>query len=267
MTRFTSIYAILLTVILTIVCQQPVTASQLTEQADSAYTAGQYDRVIELYNRAAATEGTSATLYYNLGNAHYRQKHPGLAILNYERALRLDPTMEEARANLDFVNSRIIDRPGERGTFIGNATDSIAKSAHPDTWAIMALAFFALAASGLMLYMFADSVTLRKTGFFGGLLMLIASIVSLLISLRAADISESTSEAVITVPSTILSTSPRHPAGRTEEAMLLHEGTKVEIIDSVRNPSDSTTWLDVRIDNAHRAWIDAGAVERVIMPQ
>ena len=69
--------------------------------------------------------------------------------------------------------------------------------------------------------------------------------------------------AVVTVPSTILSTSPRAPKNRTEEAMLLHEGTKMQIMDSVSSHTDTITsrWYDVEIDNNHRAWIKASDVE------
>ncbi len=52
---------------------------------------------------------------------------------------------------------------------------------------------------------------------------------------------------------------------RDQEAMLLHEGTRVQILDSVRSTSDSisTLWYDVQVDNAHRAWINAAAVEKI----
>ena len=66
--------------------------------------------------------------------------------------------------------------------------------------------------------------------------------------------------AIVIEPSTILSTSPRVPKDRTEEALLLHEGTKVEILDSICN-STSDKWYDVKVDNSHRAWINADAVE------
>ncbi|WP_300859193.1 hypothetical protein [uncultured Duncaniella sp.] len=47
--------------------------------------------------------------------------------------------------------------------------------------------------------------------------------------------------------------------------MLLHEGTRVEILDSVRSTTDSinSLWYDVQVDNAHRAWINAAAVEKI----
>lgn len=240
-------------------------ASQLIEQADSAYSADKFDEAASLYRKAMSVEGVSAPLYYNLGNAEYRQGHLGQAILNYERALRIDPTMDDARQNLEFVNSRITDRPGERGTFISNAIDAAAGNASSNTWAWLAFAAFVLTCALFGLYVFATDVKFRKSGFFGGLAMLAVTAVFVWMSSRAASISTDTSTAIVVSPSTILSTSPRQPRSRSEEAMLLHEGTSVRIIDSVRSVTDSvhTLWLDVEIDNAHRAWINARDVERV----
>ncbi len=110
-------------------------ASTLIEQADSAYMADDFAMAASLYNKVIAEEGTSATLYYNLGNCYYRLGQPGKAIVAYERSLRLDPTSADTRDNLDFVNERIIDRSGERGTFIGNAIDAASNKAKSDTWA------------------------------------------------------------------------------------------------------------------------------------
>ena len=95
-------------------------ASPVDGQADSAYTAEQYADALALYLQAAETEGTSSDLYYNIGNTLYRQNKIGKAIIAYERALRLDPTNADARTNLDFVNSKIVDKVGERGTAFSN---------------------------------------------------------------------------------------------------------------------------------------------------
>lgn len=242
--------------------------ADIVSSADSAYTAGAYDKAISLYN-AAAEKGTSASLFYNLGNAYYRKGRLGMAILNYERALRLDPTMEEARVNLAFVNSRITDRPGERGTFVGNALDAVANYFGSNAWAWIAFVAFALAIVGAGAYFFTTGVGLRKCGFFTSLVMLVVTGVSFFFSFRAASIACADDVAIITETSTLLSTSPRTPANRTEEAMLLHEGTRVTILDSVRTPGDTVAplWLDVQVDNTHRAWINAAHVSRVISPR
>ncbi len=240
-------------------------ASALTEQADSAYSADRFDEAAALYRKVMATEGVSAPLYYNLGNAEYRLGHPGQAILNYERALRLDPTFDEARQNLAFVNERITDRQGERGTFVGNALDAAANQASSDTWAWLALTAFVITCVLAGLYIFTTDVRMRKAGFFGGLCTLTVTALMIFFSSRAASIACDHTKAIVTAQSTILSTTPRQPRSRSEEAMLLHEGTSLRIVDSVRSVADSvpTMWLDVEIDNTHRAWVNARDVERV----
>ena len=240
-------------------------AAQLTERADSAYSADDFSRALELYDEALNTQGASAELWYNIGNTQYRLGNLGKAIIAYHRSLRLDPTNDDARANLAFVSSKIVDRPGDSGSFISNTADSIAASASADTWAWVALGLFTLCIAGTALYIFGGSIPLRKTGFFGAIILLVATVATVAVALRAASNATNHDRAVITASSTILSTSPREPKDRSEEAMLLHEGTLLEIIDSVATPGDTTgiKWLDVRIDNHHRAWIKSTAAERI----
>lgn len=95
-----------------------------------------------MYLNVIQQQGASAKLYYNLGNSYYRLGEMGNAILAYERALRLDPSDDDVRNNLAFVNARITDRPGERGTFLGNALDAISAYMHSNAWAWTAFAFF-----------------------------------------------------------------------------------------------------------------------------
>ena len=242
-----------------------LSASELLAMADSAYNADNFAEAARLYSDVIATYGSSAKLYYNLGNTYYRLGESGNAIIAYERALRLDPSDRDIRENLAFVNARITDRAGERGTFFGNALDSMSTAAASNTWAWVGMVCFALALAGLLAYMLSDIVPVRKTGFFGGIVAFIVSAVCLFLSFRAAAITSATNMAVVTAPSTILSTVPRVPQDRRQEAMLLHEGTKVTILDSVRSTTDSinSLWYDVEVDNAHRAWINANAVEKI----
>lgn len=239
--------------------------SQLVAMADSAYTDDNFDMAADTYRNIIDTYGPSSKLYYNLGNCYYRLGRNGEAIVAYERALRIDPTDKDARFNLDFVNSRITDRPGERGTFAGNALSAVALSLNANAWAWLTFFFFAAAISGILLYFFTSRIALRKTGFFGGIVSLILFAVTMVIARRAVSIATDTTQAIVTAPSTILSTVPRVPGSRSQEAMLLHEGTKVTILDSVASisPADSvrTLWYDVEVDNAHRAWIDSSAIE------
>lgn len=244
----------------------PADAEKLIARGDSAYTTDDFGEAAQIYTQAIKKYGTSATLWYNLGNCHYRLGQLGRAVLDYERALRLDPANQDIRDNLELVNTKITDRAGERGTFVSNMLDSMAQAAHSNLWAWIALGCFALTVGGAALYVFADAVLLRKIGFFGGIVTVVFSAFFVFFSLRAADIAISDAGAVITAPSTILSTAPRTPADRSQEAMLLHEGTRVTILDSVRSTGADTVptmWYDVQIDNEHRAWLNSRDAERI----
>lgn len=238
---------------------------ELTQQADSAYMRDDFSAALQAYTQLQSQYGTSSWLYYNIGNCQYRLGRPGLAIVSYERALRLDPLNEDARANLEFVNSKITDEPGDRGMFITKTVSAIASSLPANTWASIAIGTFILLLGAIAAYIFSSNVTLRKIGFFGAIVLAIVCVVSNVLAYKATKYATSTTEAVVTVPSTLLSTSPRTPKDRTEEAMLLHEGTKVEILDSVTTRADSTVtiWFDVQIDNNHRAWIKGSDITRI----
>ena len=240
-----------------------ISASDLVTKGDSAYTAGQYAEAIDLYNAAIDEIGTSSDLLYNLGNAYYRQRELAKSIIAYERALRLNPTNKEAKANLEIVNSKIVDKKGDSGSFLSNAMNAMALSAHSNTWAWVALVLFMLTAGAAALYIFGSAVLMRKIGFFGGFITLIATVWCVIMAVVGKNIARSGSEAVITAESTILSTSPRVPKSRAEEAMLLHEGTKLSILDSLSTTTDTipVMWYDVQVDNNHRAWIKSNDLE------
>ena len=231
-----------------------ISASSLTQEADSAYMNDDFIKAAKLYEEIAANEGTSSNLFYNLGNAYYRQGK-----------LRLDPSNKDARTNLAFVNSKITDEPGDRGMFISNTVNGFACKTPANTWSLIAIGSFVLLLGAITLYVFSSNVRLRKTGFFGGILLLGACVLANIMASIATRYSTSHNEAIIIEPSTLLSTSPRTPKDRSEEAMLLHEGTKLEILDSVTTRIDSVTtrWYDVKVDNNNRAWVRASAVERI----
>lgn len=245
----------------------PIAAAQpgIIEQADSAYVNDDFAVARNLYEQAIDSLGSSAMLYYNLGNTYYRLGNNGMAIVCYERALRLDPTNADAKANLEFVNSRITDKVGNSGSFLSNTFNKIVCMAHSNTWAYIGLGAFIALLGAIALYIFSQSVRMRKIGFFGGILLALATVSAITLSWKGATRAKAHDTAIVTEPSTILSTSPRAPKDRSEEAFLLHEGTKVTILDSVTSAVDTTRtkWYEVSVDNTHRAWISSKTIERI----
>lgn len=76
------------------------------DEANQLYDQGKFGEAKQRYEQLAGRGEWSANLFYNLGNADYRIGAPGKAILNYERALALDGTHAEARANLKWLREQ-----------------------------------------------------------------------------------------------------------------------------------------------------------------
>ena len=70
------------------------------------YAAGKYAEAATAYETQVSRGSYSANLFYNLGGAYYRVGDRGRAILNYQRALLLEPSHAEAAANLGFVSGK-----------------------------------------------------------------------------------------------------------------------------------------------------------------
>jgi tetratricopeptide (TPR) repeat protein len=75
-------------------------------KANADFAAGRYAEAITGYESLVQSRQWNPALFYDLGNAYFRKGDPGRAILNYERALALDPNHAEARANLRLVRDQ-----------------------------------------------------------------------------------------------------------------------------------------------------------------
>jgi tetratricopeptide (TPR) repeat protein len=71
--------------------------------ANQAYAEGRFGAAAAHYESLINSGNWNANLFYDLGNAHYRLGDFGQAILNYERALALEPRHPEAEANLQLA--------------------------------------------------------------------------------------------------------------------------------------------------------------------
>jgi len=86
------------------------TKEALFAEGNRLYQEGDFAGAIASYGSVLEGGFESAALYFNLGNAHFRLGEIGSAVLNYERAVRLDPGNDDIRANLSLVNQRLRDR-------------------------------------------------------------------------------------------------------------------------------------------------------------
>lgn len=253
----------LTSLMLLIICSCGASASNIIQEADSAYSAQNYAEAIALYKQAMATEGTSAPLYYNLGNAYYRDGNYAQAIIAYERALKLDPTDRDTRQNLSFVNSKIVDTPADTSSYTTIIIDKALSWFTPNTWCWIGLMLFVIMLAAVAIYIFSDVIMIRKICFFGGIILFFVCGATLFVAYKGASQATAKNQGIVTAISTQLSTSPAIPLQPSQQAFLLHEGSKVEIVDSVATPLDPDIrmWYEVKVDNEHRAWIDCRDLE------
>lgn len=228
-------------------------AQSLTDNANDAYQKGDYARAIELYEQSAARDGISAALYYNLGNAYYKNRQYPQAILNYERALLLEPRNEDARFNLDMARAHITDKIEPVGTFfLVQWITAVRDLFSSNGWATIAVLTFFLFLCGVVLYFFTSKVGLRKIGFFGGLLALLISLTSNHFATEQKELLTHRNHAIIFAPTITIKSSP---AASGTDLFVLHEGTKVTLLDKVGD------WCEILLEDGNRGWIPANKLE------
>ncbi len=146
---------------------QKTDVSGLFQNANLAYDQGEYEKAIQLYQKIIQSGVRNARLYYNLGNAHFRNKEKGLAILSYKKALKLNPRDEDTKINLSFVNLFTIDKIEKKNSpLISKLFFSIRNLATLDEWTLFASGLYFLGMIFLILF-----VLTRKAK--GGFLTLI----------------------------------------------------------------------------------------------
>ena len=230
------------------------------DRANQAYKQELYNEALKLYLQEAQETGVSSALYCNIGDTYYRLKDNVHAVLYYERALVLDPSNSDARFNLDFVRSKM-QLPDDAGdSWFSNWLDQTVSRMSSNTWAIIAIVTFLLFLAGVAAYLFMDNVIVRKIGFFGGAVLLVASILSNMAAFHVFHKATSGNGAIIMPENVVLSTAPREPRDKDEEAFSLQQGTHVEIVDSIADKNHGK-WLQVSTAGGHKAWLKASDIE------
>jgi tetratricopeptide (TPR) repeat protein len=222
------------------------------DAANAAYAEGRYEEAAAGYE-ALLAESESATLYYNLGNARFKQGELAQAILNYERALRLDPRNKDAQYNLAFAQSKITDNITDQDFFLSSWARSIRNSLNESTWTILSIALFILGLAGILLFLLGRSTWLRKTAFHTAWIALLFSLVTGLNAWSLHQRDTLRNEAVITQGIVNAKSSPDRSG---TDLFTLHEGTKVTIRETLGE------WANVRV-GSNEGWIRLVCLERI----
>ena len=225
------------------------------QHADSLYRLKDYQGAAAGYEAVISHRFASADLYYNLGNCYYRTGHLGLAILNYERALRLKPTFTDASQNLQLANSHISDRITLLPRlFVVEWYEGLVTHLSPSTWRLLVVILFAIACAAAVVIILSHRIPLRKTA----LALLIADGILLFLALLLLFAStarfNSRSQAIVIQPSIAVKSSPEL---QSVDKLILHEGTKVSISESLAG------WHKITLADGTSGWCQQENIERI----
>lgn len=224
-------------------------------EANTAYINADYAAAVEGYERLLAEGYESDALYLNLGNAYFKRGMNGKAILNYHRALRLDPGDEDARYNLSIADARVQDRIESVPVFfLRRWFASLGGLGGSNAWAVASLVFFALVLVGAGAYLLLESIVWRKIGFFGSVASLALFVLSTVYAAAGRSERLDPSEAIVMRTSASVKSSPD---GDSKDIFVLHEGTKVGIVGALGD------WREIRIADGNKGWIAASAIETI----
>ena len=224
--------------------------------ANAAYAEGRWNDALAGYEEISAMGWESAALYCNMGDAFFKDGNIGKAILFYERSLKLDPSYSDARHNLELLNSMIQDRIDPVPEFILKVwTRDICYLMDSDSWAAAFLVFLAITLAMLLLFILAPGIGGRRAGFFTGLVTLLLAIFSISFSIWQKNEYMSTEKAIVTRPVASVKSSPSSESAT--DLFVLHEGTKVTVIDKVG------TWNNVELADGRQGWIPSADMEAI----
>jgi tetratricopeptide (TPR) repeat protein len=143
-------------------------ADSLVSEGNRHYMDREYDLAVKCYSKVIEMGYESGELYYNLGNAYYKQENLPWAILNYEKALLLKPGNEDIRQNLALANARIVDKIDSiPDFFLHRWVNYFQGLFSPDGWAIISLILFMLALTTFLVY-FERQIQRKENEFFIG---------------------------------------------------------------------------------------------------
>ena len=225
-----------------------VAFAQSFDKGNELYRKGDYAGAVQQYEGILKEKNESAEVYFNLGNAYYKLDKVAPAIFNYEKALQLNPGNKDTEVNLGYAQKMVIDEiKAVPKVGFSKMLYSVTGNYHYDTWAWVAISFSVFFLLLFLGYYLAGSTWLKRVFFTGMFLAILGIIISILAAafVRSQDAKQHPAivyAEVIAVKA--------EPSSKSRDAFILHEGTKVNVTETVDSwnkivlPDDSVGWIE-----------------------
>lgn len=236
------------------------------EAGVEAYNNKEYDEAVKAFESVVASDQRSADVYYNLANAYFKlgqqggaSSRPfatgelGRAVLNYERALKLDPTMDDARYNLDIAKDMTNDTEAVPDSFLSMVWQAMARAMTTNGWVTLSLSSLFATALLVLVYLLHGAVVVRKVAFFVSLFTLLLFVVSTALSFTQQRATMNVSRAVILTNDT----TPVH-ASPDSSSKIIRQPSQGVTVELEREHGE---WTEVRFADGEKGWVRTRVVE------
>ena len=217
------------------------------------YNEGEFERAIDEWRTCVDNGTENADLYYNLGNAYFRNGNLGFAIYYYKSALRLDPSNDDILHNLKYAQSMTRDKVEEDGEenplLAGLFKAHHALSLKAQMWTLLGI-FWAIA---LLAIARRISRSGRAKNILIGSMFAISSIFCIIAMSAGYKIfvAETEITGVVTAKDADVTSAP---SDKSQTLNTLSEGTSFEVI------SEQGNFVEIRLGEKVRGFVKQGDV-------
>jgi tetratricopeptide (TPR) repeat protein len=223
--------------------------------ANRFYQNNEFDKAIETYTRLIEAGNRNPDVLFNLGNAYFKAKNLSYAILYYEKAKLYAPFDDDINQNLAIANARIVDRIDIiPDLFLRRWIYNFVNQFQSNTWAVLSIIIFATALTLLLFYFFSGTIQIKKMSFYLSVLLLIMSFISFWCSVKRLKYITENHSAIVVDPSVTIKSSPD---AEGNNVFVLHEGTKVTVVDSMEN------WKEIRLTDGNKGWLESISIQPI----
>ena len=230
--------------------------TDLMAEANAQYERGEYADAAQQYEALIDSGYEDATLYYNLGNAYFKNDDLGRAVLNYLRAEELSPRDTDIRANLDLARGRTVDRVESGGESLIASVSNVARRwVTVGEMGVLSLLLWVASAIAIGALIVWRAVPRRTAVRNGTIVASAATLLSLLLLVSMLYANPNDDSAVV-VESTVNVVSG--PGEQYETEFTLHSGAQVRLVDSRQG------WVRIALPGDDlQGWAPSNAVEAV----
>lgn len=224
----------------------------LFQKATVSYNEAEYQKAIDFYDTILKDGKHSAELYFNLANCYYKLGEIGPSIYYYEKALLLEPNDEEIKNNLGFAKNMRLDAIEEMPkTAMAKLHDAMVLALKPDQWGYVAIALIFLFVLGFLTYYLLTSAQQKRLAFIMANIALFLCVFSVVMGYLGARSERLKNPAIIFEREVVVTSEPNE---RSEKVFALHEGTKVNVLESLQD------WTKIRIADGQTGWISSESI-------